>query len=303
MGNILSYFFPEPEPAHDGIEQVIVDTHEGGETGRDGEGLPALAAVEDVVVIVDEKLYSTADLVTEKELKKAEKDLIELSEEGFEVVEDNKVDIESVETLRTKCQSSATLVSMKVDQDEENTCKGDKVDFIGSFNEMAEESWHESDNESVDSPTLPDIETKDSDSPQPIEHHTLASMVSSTAFTEDPAVEASTQEQSQTLKLESADNLTESPELKLLTPEFPKYVEPEPVKATDQNESPKVQLSEPCQLLPSEPSASTLAPPAYEPEIVDNTAVAKPRMAAPSPSPATAADDDNTEVEEVTDAM
>ena len=68
MGNILSYFFPKS--AHDSIEQVVVDNHEGGETGRYEEDLPAGAAMEDVVVIVDEKVYSTADLVGNRKLYK-----------------------------------------------------------------------------------------------------------------------------------------------------------------------------------------------------------------------------------------
>ena len=69
MGNILSYFFPKS--AHDSIEQVVVDNHEGGETGRYEEDLPAGAAMEDVVVIVDEKVYSTADLVGNRKLYKS----------------------------------------------------------------------------------------------------------------------------------------------------------------------------------------------------------------------------------------
>ena len=66
MGNILSYFFPKS--AHDGIEQVVVDNHEGGETGKYEEELSAGPSREDVVVIVDEKVDSTADLVSNRKL-------------------------------------------------------------------------------------------------------------------------------------------------------------------------------------------------------------------------------------------
>jgi hypothetical protein len=69
MGNILSYFFPHP--ADDSIEQVVVDKHEGGETGRYEEDLPAGPAGEDVVVIIDEKVDPTADLVSNRKLYKS----------------------------------------------------------------------------------------------------------------------------------------------------------------------------------------------------------------------------------------
>jgi hypothetical protein len=168
--------------------------------------------------------------VIEKETEESEKDLIELSDEGFDFVEDSKFVIEGIEKIRSESKNCATLESVRnevteiadqsICQDKENM--GSEVEIIESFQERAEDYFDESDDESVDSQTLPDIETEDSYSSQSIK-----------------------------------EQLQHSEPIKLLTPEFPKDLTPEPMKALTpeptqtKDQLPEFKLSEPCQL-PSE---------------------------------------------------
>ena len=55
-------------------------------------------------------LYSK---VIEKETEAFEKDLIELSDEGFDFVEDSKFVIEGIEKIRSESQNFATLESVR----------------------------------------------------------------------------------------------------------------------------------------------------------------------------------------------
>ena len=174
-------------------------------------------------------LYSK---VIEIEAEASEKDLIELSDEGFDFVEDSKFVIEGIEKNRSESTNFATLESVRnevteiagqsICQDKENM--GSKVEIIESFQERADDYFDESDDESVDSQTLPDIETEDTYSSQPIK-----------------------------------EQLQLSEPIKLLTPESPKDLKPEPRRALTpeptqtKDQLPEFKLSQPCQLLPPEP--------------------------------------------------
>ena len=153
------------------------------------------------------------------------------------------------------------IADQSICQDTENM--GSEVEIIESFQERAEDYFDESDDESVDSQTLPDIETEDTYSSQPIKEH-----------------------------------LQLSEPIKLCTPESPKDLKPEPRRALTpeptqtKDQLPEFKLSQPGQLLPPEPlenlpqdsakalseflsspsfdtsKAPTLAsPPAFDPEI------------------------------------
>ena len=91
-------------------------------------------------------LYSK---VIEKETEASEKDLIELSDEGFDFVEDSNFVIEGIEKIRSESKNCATLESVRnevteiadqsICQDIENM--GCKVEIIESFQERANEEY------------------------------------------------------------------------------------------------------------------------------------------------------------------
>eukprot|EP00092_Neocalanus_flemingeri_P090640 GFUD01114811.1.p1 GENE.GFUD01114811.1~~GFUD01114811.1.p1 ORF type:complete len:374 (-),score=151.20 GFUD01114811.1:68-1189(-) len=190
MGNILSYFFPQPAPA--GIEQVVEEVTEDVAAIKEATEVPVVPTTEVVGMIVDAKIEDSV----EKDFEFVE-EVAEKTNEGFEFVKEDKLEnvsnvldegkhdlqeeiisnkvasleateveiIGSVKDSEEEAQISVTpetvrdeapeVVDNSVSQDNENI---NEVEIIGSIQESNVQLMEEPTSESVDLPTSEPIE-------------------------------------------------------------------------------------------------------------------------------------------------
>eukprot|EP00092_Neocalanus_flemingeri_P093852 GFUD01119320.1.p1 GENE.GFUD01119320.1~~GFUD01119320.1.p1 ORF type:complete len:362 (-),score=139.65 GFUD01119320.1:125-1183(-) len=288
MGNILSYFFPQPAPA--GIEQVVEEVREDVAARKEATEVPVVPTTEVVGMMVDAK---TEDMV-ERDFEFVE-EVAEKTNEGFEYVKEDKLEnvsnvlnegkhdlqeefisnkvasleateveiIGSVKDSDEGVQRAVTpepikdeaseAVDNSVNQDNENMSE---VEIIGSIQERNVELVEETTTESGDLPTSDPVEP-----PVPGDKPINVS-------TPEPLI-ASTPEPS---KAPNEPSLAPEP-VKALTPETITVSTPEPAKATTPeptvHEATTALNSDLIELSPPEPlKASTPEPqkaPTHEP--------------------------------------
>eukprot|EP00092_Neocalanus_flemingeri_P058221 GFUD01069339.1.p2 GENE.GFUD01069339.1~~GFUD01069339.1.p2 ORF type:complete len:343 (+),score=130.40 GFUD01069339.1:49-1077(+) len=245
MGNIISYFFPQPAPA--GIEQVVEEVTKDVAARKEATEVPVVPTTEVVGMIVDAK---TEDSV-EKDFEFVE-EVAEKTTEGFEFVEEDKLEnvsnvlnagkhdlheeiisnkVASLETTEVEIIGSvkdsdegvqravtpepirdeaSEAVDNSVNQDNENMSE---VEIIGSIQESNVELGEETTTEPLDLPTSEPID--------PTAHMIKDSTPEAlTACTPEPP------------KTPTPEPLSAPEPVRALTPETIRDSTPEPTKAT-----------------------------------------------------------------------
>eukprot|EP00092_Neocalanus_flemingeri_P079392 GFUD01098912.1.p1 GENE.GFUD01098912.1~~GFUD01098912.1.p1 ORF type:complete len:396 (+),score=142.40 GFUD01098912.1:51-1238(+) len=128
MGNILSYFFPQPAPA--GIEQVVEEVTEDVATRKEATEVPVVPTTEVVGMIVDAK---TEDSV-ERDFEFVE-EVAEKTNEGFEFVKEDKLENVSNVLNEGKHDLQEEIISNKV-----ASLEATEVEIIGSVKDSEEEA-------------------------------------------------------------------------------------------------------------------------------------------------------------------
>eukprot|EP00092_Neocalanus_flemingeri_P079396 GFUD01098916.1.p2 GENE.GFUD01098916.1~~GFUD01098916.1.p2 ORF type:complete len:303 (+),score=124.42 GFUD01098916.1:51-959(+) len=126
MGNILSYFFPQPAPA--GIEQVVEEVTEDVATRKEATEVPVVPTTEVVGMIVDAK---TEDSV-ERDFEFVE-EVAEKTNEGFEFVKEDKLENVSNVLNEGKHDLQEEIISNKV-----ASLEATEVEIIGSVKDSDE---------------------------------------------------------------------------------------------------------------------------------------------------------------------
>eukprot|EP00092_Neocalanus_flemingeri_P105113 GFUD01134691.1.p1 GENE.GFUD01134691.1~~GFUD01134691.1.p1 ORF type:complete len:368 (+),score=135.44 GFUD01134691.1:48-1151(+) len=316
MGNIISYFFPQPAPA--GIEQVVEEVREDVVARKEATEVPVVPTTEVVGMIVDAKIEDSVERDFEFVEEVAEK-----TNEGFEFVKEDKLEnvsnvlnagkhdlqeeiisnkvggleateveiIGSVKDNEEEAQIAVTpetvrdeapeAVDNSVSQDNENI---NEVEMIGSIQESNVQLMEEPTSESVDLPTSEPIKTptpEPSFAPEPVRALTPEAIIIITPeptkeTTPDPSIQDSTS--------------SPIPELEVSLPEPLKATTPEPSSASE----PLKALS-PEAIIVSTPEPTKATTP--EPTILDSTTVLNPDLIeastpepkkAPTPEPSSA---------------
>eukprot|EP00092_Neocalanus_flemingeri_P090642 GFUD01114813.1.p1 GENE.GFUD01114813.1~~GFUD01114813.1.p1 ORF type:complete len:327 (-),score=107.54 GFUD01114813.1:232-1212(-) len=298
MGNILSYFFPQPAPVS--IEQVVEEVTEDKATTKEAAEELLIPTPEVVGMIGDAK---TDDLV-ERDFEVVE-ELAEQTNEGFEFVKEDKLEnvsnvisegkhdlqeefisnkvasleateveiIGSVKDSEEEAQISVTpetvrdeapeVVDNSVSQDNENI---NEVEIIGSIQESNVQLMEEPTSESVDLPTSEPFKTptpEPSFAPEPVRALTPEAII---IITPEPTKE--------TTPGPTIQDSTSTP-----IPELIEVSPPEPLKATTPEPS---YASEPLKALSPEaiivstPEPTNATTP--EPTVLDSTTVLNPDL-------------------------
>eukprot|EP00092_Neocalanus_flemingeri_P008449 GFUD01009105.1.p1 GENE.GFUD01009105.1~~GFUD01009105.1.p1 ORF type:complete len:387 (-),score=149.87 GFUD01009105.1:356-1516(-) len=314
MGNILSYFFPQPAPA--GIEQLVEEVREDVAARKEATEVPVVPTTEVVGMIVDAKIEESVERDFEFVEEVAEK-----TNEGFEFVKEDKLEnvsnvlnegkhdlqeeiisnkvasleateveiIGSVKDSEEEAQITVTpetvrdeapeAVDNSVSQDNENI---NEVEMIGSIQESNVKLMEEPTRESVDLPTS---------EPEPIKVCTPEPLVAPEPFktpTPEPSfapepVRALTPEAIMIITPELTKETTPGPTIQDSTstpiPELIKVSPPEPLKATTPEPS---SASEPLKALSPETIIVSTPEPTKattpEPTVLDSTTVLNPDL-------------------------
>eukprot|EP00092_Neocalanus_flemingeri_P090637 GFUD01114808.1.p2 GENE.GFUD01114808.1~~GFUD01114808.1.p2 ORF type:complete len:324 (-),score=136.29 GFUD01114808.1:226-1197(-) len=128
MGNILSYFFPQPAPA--GIEQVVEEVTEDVAAIKEATEVPVVPTTEVVGMIVDAKIEDSV----EKDFEFVE-EVAEKTNEGFEFVKEDKLENVSNVLDEGKHDLQEEIISNKV-----ASLEATEVEIIGSVKDSEEEA-------------------------------------------------------------------------------------------------------------------------------------------------------------------
>eukprot|EP00092_Neocalanus_flemingeri_P105112 GFUD01134690.1.p1 GENE.GFUD01134690.1~~GFUD01134690.1.p1 ORF type:complete len:349 (+),score=125.67 GFUD01134690.1:48-1094(+) len=297
MGNIISYFFPQPAPA--GIEQVVEEVREDVVARKEATEVPVVPTTEVVGMIVDAKIEDSVERdfeFVEEVAEKTNEGKHDLQEEiisnkvgGLEATEveiigsvkDNEEEAQIAVTPETVRDEAPEAVDNSVSQDNENI---NEVEMIGSIQESNVQLMEEPTSESVDLPTSEPIKTptpEPSFAPEPVRALTPEAIIIITPeptkeTTPDPSIQDSTS--------------SPIPELEVSLPEPLKATTPEPSSASE----PLKALS-PEAIIVSTPEPTKATTP--EPTILDSTTVLNPDLIeastpepkkAPTPEPSSA---------------
>jgi len=256
MGNIISYFFPQPQPAPASIEDASQNN---------------VAAAVPQFVVENQK----SELIFENEKGKAGESV----DEGIEVIEDNEnIVVEDICVTTTEPERSYVPEESLIEKPLETRISEPQKNFATESPEPVklatpepEKSW------SAEPVKLATPEPDKVLTPEPVKLTTpgpvkLATPEPEKALTPEP-VKLATPEPEKVLTPEPVQLATPEPEkvltpepVKLATPEPEKVLTPEPVKlATPEPE--KVLTPEPADLAPPEPE-NALTPESVKPEEV-----------------------------------
>eukprot|EP00092_Neocalanus_flemingeri_P013889 GFUD01014984.1.p1 GENE.GFUD01014984.1~~GFUD01014984.1.p1 ORF type:complete len:376 (+),score=129.55 GFUD01014984.1:51-1178(+) len=324
MGNILSYFFPQPAPA--GIEQVVEEVTEDVATRKEATEVPVVPTTEVVGMVVDAKIEDSV----EREFEFVE-EVAEKTNEGFEFVKEDKLenvsnvlnagkhdlqeeatkvdiigtvkdsekDAQIAVTPETVRDEASEAVDNSVNQENENISE---VEMIGSIQESNVQLMEEPTSESVDLPTSEHVEPIKVCTPEPlVAPEPFKTPTPEPSFAPEP-VRALTPEAIIIITPEPTKETTPDPTIQDSTsspiPELIEVSPPEPLKATTPEPS---SASEPLKALSPEAIIVSTPEPTKattpEPTVLDSTTVLNPDLIeastpepqkAPTPEPSSA---------------